>query len=946
MSNHSIKVVFLLFMCCFLSSTMNGQDDCVPTTGVITPRFNEVIINYGSTTNAVNSRRASSMIIGEPIVGQSNNTKNTTEFGFYSQFLLPPQSPFVSASQGELLDRIQITWTSNALGGTSTGGFNIYRDGIFLANVGPNISSYNDFNVIAGRPYTYTIAGINDFGEGFLGSGLGFMVPNGVVTGQIETPNGNPVVNATVSLEPMQGFATHFGSQHGAGALQNASKPFLPNATSDWTISFWIKTTASTGSGSIMQVGPNIGSFIRFLGIQSSTGSEGVTFSYENETLDGVFPNVSKNDWHHITLTHKASGFLTSLFVDGVLAQQKAINIPTITGPLNIGNRFLAGGWNGKMDELRFYHRALNEVEIEEAMLNTVSTDTPNLAYYWKMDEELGNKCFDNVNRHTLYLCGATFDSDKPKVRTAGKSNEDGYYKIEGVSYGTGTTFLATPAKNFYSNRSLQFSSDNNDWVKLPSFPLASQSTMEVWFNSSNNPNHQTLVSKKFGSDEFKVAVIPSGNAKILQISTNGSTPVQTTPISNGYNHLALKLNSNDLNVYLNGNPVGSGQIDVAAINDTTYQWILGASENGTSGFFDGYIDEIAVYDTLLSMASIQDHVINARSVTEANLTVYFPLDEGSGNFVGSTGSILLPSGHINGPEWSTFAPLQETTPHEFTPRTRQVTLNPSVTSVDQVDFTDRSTIPISGYVRYKNTDCFQRKVEILVNGESFSPKVFTNDEGKFVVDFDPGTTAVLSPKYEDHIYSPSSWEVINVTTPIAGILFNNIVSRKVTGQVAGGDCRQSIIKDPGLPTGTVCTVKLRTADGCFEQLQTINNVGTGLDEGDYGFLSLPPLENLTVTIVEHSDPLVKNYFQASGGSTINLKSKDSIVDFIYRSEPKIEIVSGLVPYSPSCNAIVMAQFDLETIGIKLKEEYLDGNSCYIDSANFRIINELSGGGN
>lgn len=944
MSNHSLKVVFLLFICYFLSSSVNGQDDCVPTTGIVTPRFNEVIINYGSTTNAVNTRRASSMIIGEPLVGQSNNTKNTSEFGFYSQFLLPPQSPFVSASQGELLDRIQITWTSNALGGTSTGGFNIYRDGIFLDNVGPNISSYNDFNVIAGRPYTYTIAGINDFGEGFLGSGLGFMVPNGVVTGQIETPTGNPVVNATVSLDPMQGFATSFGSQHGAGALQNASKPFLPNASSDWTISFWIKTTASAENGSIMQIGPNIGTFIRFVGIQSSTGSEGVIFSFENETLDGIFPNESKNDWHHITLTHKASGFLTSLFIDGVLAQQKAINIPTISGSLDIGNRFLAGGWNGKMDELRFYHRALNEVEIEEAMENTVSTDTPNLAYYWKMDEELGNKCFDNVNRHPLYLCGATFDSDKPKVRTAGRSNEDGYYKIEGVSYGTGTTFLATPAKNFYSKRSLQFSSENNDWVKLPSFPLANQSTMELWFNSSNNPNSQSLVSKKFGSDEFKVSVIPSGNAKILQISTNGGTPVQTTPISNGYNHLALILDDSNLNVYLNGNTVGSGQIDVAAINDTTYQWILGASENGTSSFFDGYIDEIAVYDTLLSMASIQDHFINTRSVTESNLTVYFPLDEGSGNFIGSTGSILLPSGQINGPEWSTFAPLQETTPHEFTPKTRQVTLNPSVTSVDQVDFTDRSTIPISGYVRYKNTDCFQPKVEILVNGESFSPKVFTNEEGKFVVDFDPGTTAVLSPKYEDHIYSPSSWEVINVTTPIAGILFNNTVSRKVTGQVAGGDCRQSIIKDPGLPTGTVCTVKLRTADGCFEQLQTINNVGTGLDEGDYEFLTLPPFENLIVSIIEHSDPLVKNYFQALGGSTVDLKAKDTIIDFIYHSEPKIEIVSGLEPYSPSCDVIVMAQFDLETIGIKLKEEYLDGNSCYIDSANFRIINELSGG--
>jgi len=923
---------------------MKGQDDCVPTTGVITPRFNEVIFNYGSATSAVNSRRASSMIIGEPLVGQSNNTKNTTEFGFYSQFLLPPQSPFVSASQGELLDRIQITWASNALGGTSTGGYNIYRDGIFLANVGPNISSYNDFNVIAGKPYTYTIAGINDFGEGFLGSGLGFMVPNGVVTGQIETLNGNPVVNATVSLDPMQGFATNFGSQQGAGALQNASKPFLPNDSSDWTISFWIKTTFSTENGSIMQIGPNIGAFVRFVGMESASGAEGVIFSFENETLDGLFPNQSKNEWHHVTLTHKASGFLTSLFIDGVLAQQKAINIPTISGSLDIGNRFLSGGWNGKMDELRFYHRALNEVEIEEAMLNTVSTDTPNLAYYWKMDEELGNKCFDNVNRHPLYLCGATFDTDKPKVRTAGRSNEVGYYKIEGVSYGTGTTFLATPSKNFYSKRSLQFSSENNDWVRLPTFPIANQSTMELWFNSSNNPNSQTLVSKKFGSDIFNVSIIPNGNAKILQISTNGGAPIQTTQISNGYNHLALKLDNNNLNVYLNGNAAGSGQIDIAAINDTTYQWILGASENGLSSFFDGYIDEVAVYDTLLSAASIQDHVLNARSIAEAKLTVYFPLDEGSGDFVGSTGSILLSSGFINGPEWSTFAPLQETTPHEFTPRTRQVTLNPSVTSVDQVDFTDRSTIPVTGYVRFQNTDCFQPMVEILVNGKSFIPQIFTDEEGKFEISFDPGTTAILTPVYKGHTFLPAQWQVLNVTTPIAGLLFNNTVKRKVSGLVAGGDCKFPIIKDPGLPTGTVCTVKIRTADGCFENIQTINNVNTGLDNGDFQFLDLPPFENITVAVTEHSDPAIKNAFQAQGGYSLNISLKDTIVDFIYHSEPVIEIVSGLEPFSPTCDVVVKDQGDIVIMGIKLKEAYLDGNSCYIDSANFRIINEIAGG--
>jgi hypothetical protein len=83
-------------------------------------------------------------------------------------------------------------------------------------------------------------------------------------------------------------------------------------------------------------------------------------------------------------------------------------------------------------------------------MDGTASSETPNLTHYWKMDEQLGVKSYDIVKRQKLYLCSATFDADRPPVHTAGITNEDGYYKIESASYGTGTTFLARPKKNFY----------------------------------------------------------------------------------------------------------------------------------------------------------------------------------------------------------------------------------------------------------------------------------------------------------------------------------------------------------------------------------------------------------------------------------------------------------------------------------------------------------------
>src|SRR5262249_9130776 len=152
----------------------------------------------------------------------------------------------------------------------------------------------------------------------------------------------------------------------------------------------------------------------------------------------------------------------------------------------------------------------------------------------------------------------------------------------------------------------------------------------------------------------------------------------------------------------------------------------------------------------------------------------------------------------------------------------RQVTLNPSVTSVDQVDFTDRSTVPVSGFVRYKDTDCFAKQVEILVNGASFTPKVFTDSTGRFVIDFDPGATAVLTAKFGEHDFVPGLRQVTNVSSPIAGILFNDITTRKIEGKVAGGLCKKSIIEaPPGQGQGTFCVVKVASADGCLERLLT-----------------------------------------------------------------------------------------------------------------------------
>ncbi|MDO8971360.1 MAG: hypothetical protein Q7U74_11775, partial [Saprospiraceae bacterium] len=148
----SYTAFLLLLGCLGAVYGQNTASQCAPLDSQgIYPSL--ALFNYGGGINVRNTSRTIDISIGQLVVGGAweLNTNRTCEFGFWGQFLAPPQEPMVTATQGELLDRIQLKWAVEPLGALPSEGFNIYRDSIFLVAVANNIRSYNDFNVIAGR---------------------------------------------------------------------------------------------------------------------------------------------------------------------------------------------------------------------------------------------------------------------------------------------------------------------------------------------------------------------------------------------------------------------------------------------------------------------------------------------------------------------------------------------------------------------------------------------------------------------------------------------------------------------------------------------------------------------------------------------------------------------------------------------------------------------------
>ena len=165
------------------------------------------------------------------------------------------------------------------------------------------------------------------------------------------------------------------------------------------------------------------------------------------------------------------------------------------------------------------------------------------------------------------------------------------------------------------------------------------------------------------------------------------------------------------------------------------------------------------------------------------------------------------------------------------------VTLNHSNISVDLVNFTDLSLIPITGYVNYAERPCFIEGAQILVDGQSLIPPVYTSESGKFTIELEPGSIgSIVSVDYSEHdsddLFDPTYIELPMLTKPLSGQYFSSDKTSNISGTVAGGDCEFSLTTDAG-----DIEVTLSAVNGCYEETVVVDE-----STNQYYFDDVPPL--------------------------------------------------------------------------------------------------------
>ncbi|MEA3288419.1 MAG: LamG domain-containing protein, partial [Candidatus Marinimicrobia bacterium] len=446
-------------------------------------QHSDVLGGQAVLTNTItNPSGPASMTItaGQVAVGRSEGGYYSTDLGMWSFYIKEPDSPIVSASDGEAahpayitISAVQDVLSPPATGdisdasGFPEGNWVLTRDGEWKANIPIEDPSFDDGqSIYPGQLYNYGVTTTNKYGESDEGFDAGFTLPNGKISGRVFTPGptpgapwtptGNPVADVEVSLSPIRGKSARLD---GADDYISIDSWYDEEITESFTIEMWINIDLSPSLSTIMDMGQHFQLYHDDMNLKASIGSV---------ELSTALPTLQ--NWHHVACVMDTNTFILYLNGDSVTSAPCTV-IPD-GDRIRVGkNRLLGQFFNGWVDDIRVWTSAREQLEIERNKDRALFGDEDGLVGYWKFDEGMNNISYDATSpRELATLEGAQWSDEIPAIKLSAFTEVDGSYEIRNVWYDAaddnGTTYTVTPYKEnhaFFTPNDDQATVSRND---------------------------------------------------------------------------------------------------------------------------------------------------------------------------------------------------------------------------------------------------------------------------------------------------------------------------------------------------------------------------------------------------------------------------------------------------------------------------------------------------
>jgi hypothetical protein len=204
-----------------------------------------------------------------------------------------------------------------------------------------------------------------------------------------------------------------------------------------------------------------------------------------------------------------------------------------------------------------------------------VEAPEPNLVAYWKLDEEQGNIAYDSAGNIDAVVYNGQW--------AEGRIN--GALLFNGL-----TTYM-----------------DCGDSLQLGMQKM----TLSMWLELRHMGGMRYVLSRAWeGSDEFDYVLMRHYEGQVeFALAQEGSEPVSvtsnaTTPL-NEWTHVAACVDGSEAAIYINGQLDASAGYAQRGLREGCRLWI--SSLGGRTRFYNGKIDDIRIYNKVLSADKITD---------------------------------------------------------------------------------------------------------------------------------------------------------------------------------------------------------------------------------------------------------------------------------------------------------------------------------------------------
>ncbi len=320
----------------------------------------------------------------------------------------------------------------------------------------------------------------------------------------------------------------------------------------------------------------------------------------------GANTDIRDGDWHHVVASYDGNSI--KIYIDGQL-DNNCENMGSLESrdgsiDITIGNRPGSTHFNGGIDEVSIWNKALTQEEVENTIQVELNGDEEGLIGYWNFNDGEGTTLTDlSGNGNNGTISGATWSNDVP--------------------------ILPTPPV-IGGNNSFSFDGDD-DRVELPNQITEGLTsvTFMAWFNTTDHSGYSNIVQDDGPSGALYIRYNPDGSFKYVFKASQGWRSISISPPSYGvWHHVAMSWDGNNIKAYLDGEEVGSSSGSGTMSGGGPIYIGNWQQQEG----FSGKIDDVQYWNIALSESEIQTHMNTEPTGNEEGLIGYWNFNESEGS--------------------------------------------------------------------------------------------------------------------------------------------------------------------------------------------------------------------------------------------------------------------------------------------------------------------------